>query len=210
MIDSTRQSLTKPKKDAGFVTVDFLFSIMISATFCSIMFVLCFTFTVVEISQYIAFSVSRAHLAGHLDQSAQENLAKGKFAALINNPVFAPLYKNGWFELTGPDIRGGGESGKTFEDVYPAQKNVAQVGVRLLFNAKIMVLKVPILGSTAAPDTEFTAFVTGLLIREPTTKECQDQISGRWPAIRDLDRSRFNIVNQYAERNYVPMEDNGC
>ncbi len=200
----------KTKTQQGFTSVEFLFALIISATFCMLMFAVCFTFTVVEISQYIAFSVSRSHMAGHIDQDAQENMAKNKFTALVKNPVLAPLFSNGWFELTGPEIRGGG-SRQTFADQYPQNNSAAQVGVRLLFNAKLLVIKTPLLGSTTSGDNEFTAHVTGLLIREPTTKECQDQLKRdvRYRALLDLDAGRFNIARPSADK-YVAMEDNGC
>lgn len=200
-------------KQDGFISLDFLFSITIAGFLCMVLFAMTFTFTVVEVSQYIAFSVSRAHMAGHVDQEKQELMAKNKFTVMVNNPIFAPLYKNGWFELTGPDIRGGGEGGKTFAAEYPVENEskVAQVGVRLLFNAKLLSMNFSFLGSTASDDRGFLAHITGLLIREPTTRECQKALSRdvRYKTLLDLDAGRFSIANGYADK-YVAMEDNGC
>jgi hypothetical protein len=197
------------KKNAGMTSIDFLFSLTIASVFCMVMFALCFTFTVVEISQYIAFSVSRAHMAAHMDQSLQEQMAKNKFAELINNPVLKPLYTNGWFELTGPEIRGGGQSG-VFQD-YPQQAATSPIGIRLKFNAKLLVLNFSLLGSTNPEGNGFLANITGLLIREPTTKECKDTFKNetRYRTLLNLDASRFSIGNASADK-YVPMEDNGC
>lgn len=149
-------------------------------------------------------------MAGHIDQQKQEQMAKNKFASLSKNPIFAPLFSNGWFELDGLDIRGGGESGKNFADEYPKTADVTPVGIRLRFTANILNLNFPILGKTSTQDEGFSAYVTGLLIREPTSAECRQglQRESRYNAILNLD-SRFNIGKGTADK-YVAMEDNGC
>lgn len=203
------------KNEKGFLSADFLFSIIIAAGLCVVLFSLTFTLSMVEVGQYIAFSVSRAHAAAQKTQDDQEDSAKAKFASLQKNKVLKPLFSNGWFEIGNLEIRGAGSTGKDFSERYPKElsstKGVPQVGIRLSFESKILKLKVPLLGSTDPNGNGFKAFLTGFMIREPTSKECRDQIKNdRYKAILKLDQ-RFNkIAGAGSEKDYVPMEDNGC
>ncbi len=203
------------KNQAGIITIDFLISLMIASVFCTVLFIFTFTFTVIEISQYIAFSTSRAFIAGHLTTSDQERLATNKFNQFLGkggNPELLPLFQNGWYELSKPDIRGAGESGRSFESDYgnPDGVNSSYTGVRLIFNAKLLMLNFGFLGSTSKSGDGFLANVTGLMIREPTTEECKKQFTrdNRYRAILDLD-PRFNNYRTTSDK-YLEMEDNGC
>lgn len=210
-----RNPATMLRNSKGFLSADFLFSIVIASCLCAVFFSLSFTLSMVEVGQYIAFSVTRAHSAGHKTQEDQENAAKAKFKSLQTNKVFAPLFSNGWFEIGNLDIRGGGENGRDFTDRYPSEDNayrgVPQTGIRLDFFAKILDIKVPLLGPTDPEGKGFKAFLTGLMIREPSSQECQDQIkSQRFQAIMNLDKRFEGIAGPGSQRDYVPMEDNGC
>lgn len=203
------------RNTGGFLSADFLFSIVIACGLCAVFFCLTFTLSMVEVGQYIAFSVSRAHAAAHKTQDDQERMAKIKFSSLEKNRVLRPLFSNGWFEIGNLEIRGGGESRKNFADRYPgpdsATLGVPQVGIRLSFEAKVLDIKFPLLGGTDPSGTGFKAFLTGLMIREPSAKECRDQIKNdRYRAIMDLDKRFVRIAGHSSEQDYVPMEDNGC
>jgi hypothetical protein len=203
------------RNSKGFLSADFLFSIVIASCLCAVFFSLSFTLSMVEIGQYIAFSVSRAHAAAHKTQEDQEKAAKDKFASLQKNKVLAPLFSNGWFEIGALDIRGGGPSGKDFGDRYPkpgdGTRGVPQTGIRLNFEAKLLDLKVPLLGPTDPDGNGFKAFLTGLMIREPSSKECRDQIkTQRYKAILNLDKRFEGIAGVGSQKDYIPMEDNGC
>lgn len=199
----------------GFLAADFLFAIVIACGLSVVFFSLTFTLAMAEVGQYIAYSVGRAHAAGHKTQDDQEKAAKAKFASLQKNKVLRPLFNNGWFEIGDLDIRGGGDGGKNFADRYPKEptpeSGVPQVGIRLTFESKLLDLKIPLLGSTDPNGQGFKAFLTGLMIREPTSEECRKQIKDdRYKAILNLD-PRFNkIAGSASEKDYVPMEDNGC
>jgi hypothetical protein len=204
------------RNSAGFLTADFLFAIIIASGLCMVFFCLTFTLSMVEVGQYIAFSVSRAHSAGHKTQDDQIAMAKSKFAALQKNKVLRPLFSNGWFEITNLDVRSGGVTGKDFSDRYPrgpaSEPFIPQVGVRLNFEAKMLSAQVPMLGKTDSGNG-FKAFLTGMLIREPSSEECFNQIrKERYKAILKLDKdNRFEkIAGSGSEKDYVPMEDNGC
>lgn len=214
MKKGSRNFHSRISNSRGFLTADFLFSLVIASGLCILFFCISLTLTMAEVSQYIAFSVTRAHMASHRDQSAQEDMAKAKFATFQKNKVLAPLLTNGWFELKNLVIRGGGPSGKDFSDRYPAgnpsEPNIPQVGVRLDFEAKILKTSVPLLGSSTNPDGH-KAFVTGLMIREPSAQECLEQIRGqRYKAILQLDPRFEKIAGSSSETSYVAMEDNGC
>jgi hypothetical protein len=200
----------------GFLSADFLFSIIIASGLCIVFFCLTFTLSMVEVGQYIAYSVTRAHSAAHKTQDDQVAMAKAKFSSLQKNKVLRPLFSNGWLVISNLDIRGGGQDDKDFSDRYPKGKSgepfIPQVGIRLNFEAKMLKIKVPMLGSTDSGDG-FTAFLTGLMIREPSSKECFDQIrKERYRAILKLDKdNRFEkIAGSSSESAYVAMEDNGC
>lgn len=201
--------------EKGFLAADFLFSIVIASGLCVVFFCVTFTLSMVEVGQYIAYSVTRAHMAGHKTQDDQEKAAKTKFNSLQKNKVLNPLFSNGWFEITNLDVRGAGTTGKDFSERYPGEgepsRGVPQVGVRLNFEAKMLDIKVPLLGSTDPEGNGFKTFLTGLMIREPTVEECQNQIKNdRYKAILGLDPRFEQIAGSASESEYVPMEDNGC
>ncbi|WII73908.1 hypothetical protein QJS83_08470 [Bdellovibrio sp. 22V] len=207
----------KPVQNSrGMLSAEFIFALVLSAGLCIVLFALNFTLSMAEVAQYIAFSTSRAHAAGHLDTDRQKQMGEDKFKALVNNAVLKPLFNNpdgGWFTLTDLDIRQGGLNGNTFENDYKVVADrVPQVGVRFNYNPKLLSVKIAFLGSTSDdPNGEgFTAKVTGLLIREPTFKECWDlQIKQRYSAILNLD-PRYKVLGGSGANKYVPMEDNGC
>lgn len=198
----------------GMITGEFLFAIVIAAGLSIVFFALNFTLSMAEVAQYIAFSSSRAHAAGHVDQTKQEQMAKDKYLALLNNPVLKPLFNNpdsGWFQLSSQvDVRGGGPAGRSFNDEYKNEEGrVPQVGVRFDFKPKLLSLKVAFLGSTSEDDAGFNAKITGFLIREPSQKECWDlQVKRRYENIIRLD-SRYQELGGDLS-GYVPLEDNGC
>nr|WP_295901594.1 hypothetical protein [uncultured Bdellovibrio sp.] len=205
------------RNSRGFLTAEFIFSIVLAAGMCIVLFSLKYTLSIAEVAQYIAFSTARAHAAAHVDQDKQEQLAKDKYKELLNNPVLKPLFNNpdgGWFKLSAePEIRGGGQKGNSFEDYGSSSTpdRVPQVGVRFDFQPRILNLKVPFLGATTEdPDAGFSARISGLLIREPTATECMDlQVRRRYDAIIQLD-SRYGILGASGKNKYVPLEDNGC
>ena len=85
------------------------------------------------------------------------------------------------------------------------------MGIRLNFEAKLLDLKIPLLGPTDPDGNGFKAFLTGMMIREPTSKECRDQIkTDRYKSILQLDKRFEHIAGAASQSDYIPMEDNGC
>lgn len=227
MMMEQRATAKRLNSERGFITVDFLFAMTMAAVMIMMMFVFSTTLTVIEISQYIAFATARAHAPAHKDQETQVRLARQKFESYQDSkrfPALAPLLKNGWFniETRTLEIRGGGvpvpgAGGDTdFNDQYGYRKEaMPQTGIRFKLQADILKMNLPFLGRITE-DSDFSTYVTGFLIREPTTEECRKQIEreGRFEAILDQD-SRFRQiyhggVPKSTQTAYFALEDNGC
>ncbi|MBO9667303.1 MAG: hypothetical protein J7501_10885 [Bdellovibrio sp.] len=199
----------------GLISVDFIFSLVLCAGLCIVLFSVTFTLSMAEIGQYIAYSTSRAHAAGHIDQDKQEEMGRNKFANLMANGVIKPLFSQtgsgSWFKLSNLDIRGAGVNGKTFNSEYKYQEDrLPQTGVRLDFGSNLLNMRIAFLGSTSEDGEALTAKITAFMLREPTQQECWDlQVKKRYDAIINLD-SRYGVLAGKTKNQYVPMEDNGC
>lgn len=192
------------KNERGLITIDFIFASILVGGFFAIVFSLMLTLSVVEITQYVTFATARTFFAGHWDREQQENLAATKFRELTEDPVIAPFYTNGWFELSGGP--GTQDWGSLFSDHDSDSESF--IGSRVSLNAKILEFRIPLIGDTADLDDAFRANIASYLNREPTSSECIEFMSGesRFNAIRSLDGSYRNP----AVRDYVRITDNGC
>lgn len=198
----------------GLISVDFIFSLVLSVGLCIVLFSLTFTLSMAEVAQYVAFSTSRAFAAGHKTSGDQKKSATDKFDSLMNSPALKPIFSlvdGTWFKLSSPDIRGGKnilDASGDFSNDY-ATTRVPALGVRLTFTPNILSLKLPFLGSTSLDGEPFSANVTSFLFREPTSEEeCMAQVAKRYEAILDLDPRYRNLPSK--PDKYLPLEDNGC
>jgi hypothetical protein len=194
------------RNERGSLTIDFLFATVLVMGVSGLLFALCFTLTVVEISQYIAFSTSRTYLSSHFNEQSQKALAEEKFNQLVFDTPWKVLFKrDGWFTLR--YINSG-----DFREEYP---NVASGdfdnnrfwGTVLEFESKVLDFKIPFYGSTNPADNAFKAKITSFLGRESTAEECVEFHVQRFEEIKKLN-SKFqsNIPNKAVESFY----DNGC
>lgn len=211
-----------PKKiivnNRGMISADFIFSLTLCVWLCIVFFGLSFTLAMSEVAQYISFSTARAFSAGHLDTDKQNTMGFDKFKELVNRPVLKELFANSngssWFTLDQPIIKNG-FNGENFNSDYPGvevpQWRVPLIGVKTVFKPNLLNLKIPFLGSTTEnQDQGFSAKVTSFLIREPSAKECLDQMKVRNDEILKLS-SRYNILGgKVSPTSYVALEDNGC
>ncbi|MBN8535455.1 MAG: hypothetical protein J0M15_00255 [Deltaproteobacteria bacterium] len=202
--------------NTGFLTIDFILSIIISFSLAVLFFVVAFTLSSIEVAQYIAYSVGRTYSAGHINISEQESLARKKMTQIMNKPGLGKLFKQGWFELgfDKPAFRSG-YKGEIFNeyDSEPDGTKLIATGVRLLFKTNLFNMKLGFLGSTNPTDQSFTSKVTGFMLRNPTSDECQKfmSVGVRHKAIIELDlRYRDNDKSPGSNSKYLPMEDNGC
>lgn len=177
------------------------------------LFAVCFTFSAVEVAQYIAFATARSYNVGHEDIDRQQELGRKKFEYLMTKTYMGNFFGGDWFELKNLQFKTG-LNGDQFPDYTYKENRIPQTGVRLDFEAKIMKFRVSFLGNSSEDsDKVFSARVTGLLFREPTSSECRDQMKGsaRGRAINQLD-TRFGVLDSAGGSNpkYFGLEDNGC
>lgn len=206
------------KNQRGFVTTEFLFAIIIAFGMTMLTFAMTYTLSTVEVVQYIVYSSSRAQAAANFDMDAQKKEAQLRYGKLANNPVLAPLFKNGWFEIsTAAQIEVRSGEGDTFERDYPAgggstRTSPTYQGVRTKFIARILEMRIPLLGKVTPEDDDgFVTKISALLIREPSQKECLDYMKRRKDELFNSGSfdGRFTRFNQSSDIP-IPWEDNAC
>lgn len=207
-----RTALKQNNSGHGFATIEFLFAIVIAFGLTMITFSLTMTLSVVEVTQYIVYSASRAHAAANFDVEAQKKAAQDKYSSLIQSPAMAPLYQNGWFQVSSPaqlDIRSG--AGKNFEREYGGNAPRQNLqGVRTTLRANILEMKLPLLGDIKPEDDSFSTRVNAVLIREVSHSECLEYMEQRRESLWTFDgANRFSRFRKTANLP-TPWEDNGC
>lgn len=206
----------KKKRQAGVITVDFMFAIITVGAFTALLFSMSYALCVIEVTQYVAFSTARAFSVSNRDSNAQIERARQKFQQLtVGNGPIASLYATSWFQMVKPDqldIRAGyGADGKQFsEDLAggadPENRNWYH-GVSAELTLGILAFNFPAIGATYENDeSDFKTRVNGILWRESSAEECRQFMEER--------RAAFNTLpsgNRYYRPNaYIPLEDNGC
>ncbi|GIL18798.1 MAG: hypothetical protein BroJett040_25490 [Oligoflexia bacterium] len=205
---------------SGQITVDFLFSIFMAFSLMLLFFAISVTLSVVEITQYVAYSAARAQAAGHVDPKAQEDAARGKYNQLISSSALSSFYTGGWFTVSSQselDVRQGKGALNGLTSNFQTELAGSAtsdphgifMGVSTKLVAKVLNMRIPMLGSTSNDDADegFATNVNAILIREPTQKECQKYYEDRAQALSQLPSGNSAFYNSQA---YVPMEDNGC
>lgn len=199
--------------ERGLITVDFMFAMVLMLSMAALMFVLSMTLSLASVTQYITFASARNYLVAHINQDAQQQRGVAKYKELIDNPVFKPLYTNGWFKVDAePTI---GDHTKTIPEFDQAAGDVNKFwGAGTNFTAAVLEFKVPFFGSTQ-PDGDgsgdgFKTYMGSYLGREPTTDECLQFTAERWNAIRNLSVSGGAPYSTAAAGGYFPMTDDGC
>jgi hypothetical protein len=199
----------KRRSQSGFITVEFLFAIVIAFGMSALVFAITFTLSTVEIGQYIIFSTARAHAAANFDRNTQSDTAKAKYSSLLADPGLGSLFANGWFTLSPVnqlEIKQG--YGDNFSHDYDSGSRGDLQGVRTTFTAKVLELRLPLIGSVTPDNGSFSAKLTGILIREPTEQECEQYMDQRAQELWNLGDGRFQKYRQGTED--TPWEDNGC
>lgn len=199
------------KNNRGFITADFMFSIVLVSGLMAILFVINFTFVVASITQYITFAAARNYIAGDLSPDIQTQHANDKYSALMANPVFAPLFGNGWFAISKqPDVVG--DASQLIPGYQPGSASDPNIfiGVGTYFTAKILDFQIPFFGSTAPDSTgdgaDFKTFMGSYLGRDVTTSECEAFVNQRWSLIQAIPSSSYST----AQGTYTPFTDDGC
>jgi len=202
------------RNERGFLTVDFIFAIVMLLGFTALLFCVSFTLTVVSITQYVTFAAARNYGVAHLDQASQEARGTAKYNELIANKVFKPLYSAGWFKVSKtPNI---GDHTKIIPGYDQATQGVNEFwGIGTTFVAPILDFHIPFFGSSAPDSTGggagFTTYIGSYLGREPTADECLQFNAQRWTAIRNLQVQAGTAYSQgTSTQGYYPIADDGC
>ena len=200
----TPNALRILKDKRGFLTLDFIFAILLMFTFSAILFGFTITFSAVEIAQYATFAAARANFAANKNTDVQQKLGKTKFDELIKNKdsVLGAYFRNGWFSLSDVKIA-------DFNEEFspdPNKDSDTFIGARVTFVAKILNMRVPLLGSTT--DDDLSANISSYLMREPTEEECLQFVKQRFSQIQNL---RPGFSQGFIDPNaYAVIADDGC
>ncbi len=201
----------------GITTVDFLFAFVLVMGFSSLMFALTITLTVAEVTQYATFTAARNMMPGHISRDDQRRVAEAKLNQFVSQPLIAPFFKSGWFELGLRQTMIGDATTSPGFEAYkgdPASPNKFW-GVGLTFTARMLDFQIPFFGATATDSdgkgSGFTTFIASYLGREVTTQECILFMNERWGKIRSLAVSGgASYETNTSTANYLSFEDNGC
>lgn len=202
------------RNQSGLIIADFVFSISLASALGVLLFSISYALAVVEVTQYVSFSVARAHMAGHKNYTEQERKARAKYAQLTTGQgAIGSLYGNSWFTAGAADkldVRGGptGNDRMFSEDLAGgADRRNWFIGVSVPLTIGILKLNLPLFGDTA-PDNDdgMQTSLNAMLIRDPSEKECKDFMEQRRAALKVLPSG----VTYYEPASYIPIEDNGC
>lgn len=192
----------------GFVTAEFLFAVIIAFCLTMATFALTLTLSSVETFQYVVYSASRAHSASNFDKDAQKNAAIKKYQQLVQSPGLSSLFSGTWFEVSKPsqlEIRQG--NGDNFEKDYAADGSRPNVqGIRATFKAKLLEMRLPLLGSISSESGGFSTRVNAILMREVSHSECLQYMDDR----KDFLWSFASRFSKFKKDTPTPWEDNGC
>lgn len=195
--------------ESGFITAEFLFAIVIAFGMSAIVFALTFTLSTVEVGQYIIYSTARAQAAGNFDKTAQSDAAKAKYSSLLADKGLASLFSNGWFTLSKVgDLELKQGNGDNFSRDYDTETRGDLQGARTTFTAKILEMRLPLIGAITPDNGSFSAKLTGILIREPTEQECEQYMDQRAQELWNIGDGRFEPYRK--GETTTPWEDNGC
>ncbi len=185
----------------GGITLDFIFALVLVLSMTLLLGVFSFSLAIIESSQYIAYSTSRAYFPSHINQETQRREAEEKFEELTKSSGFKSFLKPDLFKLTVDRIG-------DFGDIYQRAtvKDVLE-GVRLKMVLGILDIQLPGLGTTQGQPYE--TFVTSLLGRESTSEECQSFMQQRLNALFNVPGSTYSS-SSIQPAQYFAFEDNGC
>lgn len=214
-----RMSKTILRSNSGMVTTDFIFSFFLASMFTAFLFAMCFSFTVVEVVQYVSYSATRAALSGNKDFESQRERARIKLQSLSNNNILSALMRNGWFNVTLRDMRLGENASDFYSSEYqmapitgasPSPFYIPAAGVRLNLEARILTMNLgPIGRIESETGNGFSLTLGSMMFREPSQRECMDLMRNRYQQILTFD-TKFGAIAGASSNESIPMEDTGC
>jgi hypothetical protein len=191
------------KSEEGLISLDFIFALSMAFGFAAIFFVMALTLATVEAGQYITFATARAYHGAHENEQLQKDIGRAKFEELIGKGIFKRIFNQSWFTLQLVNIG-------DFNDQYPETDtdNAVFVGAQVRYKAKVLNMKLPVVGNTADGDNSpvGSAILNAYLMREVTSSECRNVNLQRYEHIRKLDPKYDELPNGSASL----ITDNGC
>lgn len=211
----------KINNQKGFITVDYLFALVLVSGFSFIIFALSLTLTMTETIQYVTFSAARNFYAANQNQNAQTAAAAQKYQELTTDPVLTPLLKSGWFELSAFTVgtnlpENVSDLSKIKDSGLYSRTNSTFHGAVVYFVSKVLEFNIPFYGSTVSDDlrggTDFGAYIGSYLGREVTQDECENFLIQRWEKIKLLPTSGAAPYSdaRSTQNSYLGFADNGC
>jgi hypothetical protein len=189
------------------ITLDFIFALMMTFGFSIVFFAVTVALSLIEVSQYVTYATSRAYLGAHETKSLQEEAAKAKFAEVMALPSFKTFFGTKWIVLSAPELG-------DFSQEYPDDPNTDSgtfVGARIKLDAKVLHLRLPLLGSTAEDSGVGKATLNSYLLREVSTEECREQFTRRrYDMLKELASGGGANYSQAPGFNAKLITDNGC
>jgi hypothetical protein len=207
---------------SGQILIEFMIAISITFGLFILFFALTYTFSTIEVAQYVVFSATRAQSAGNMTAAAAKAAGAQKLNFLVTkNTGLAPMFNPNWFEFgANPDQRLGNALGGTFSSLAGNSggnylQSYTGMSVPFVSNLLSMGVKVPFIsgGNSSAAATDSSAFSTHInvmMIREPAIDECQQFWSLR---VQQMKKYGFPSSSGQYPMNpsaYYPTEDNGC
>jgi len=193
------------KEESGLLTLDFIFSFLVTWGIMMVFFLLSFTLMISSVSQYIIFAVNRTYISGHQNPETQSNLGDQKFESLVQS--FGRILSTGddsWFKLT--------LNQEEPLESFQSSESQVKFGKTLTYKATVLTeAEFPIIGGLDGGNDGATfgeATLKAYMYREPSTEECLNFNRGRWEKILE----RFNSLNGYIQGTdpYGSSSDNGC
>lgn len=176
-----RPDKTSVRNERGFITLDFIFALVMAIGFAAVFFSVTVTLALVEAAQYVTYATSRAYAAAHETEAAQRDLAMAKFDEIMEKGSFKRLLGQGWMKI------GPAEVGDFSSDYSAEPDDSTFAGARVAMDARLLHLKLPFLGSTAEDSGVGKATLNSYLNREISTTECREQFTrARYEQIRNL------------------------
>lgn len=173
-----------PKRnEGGFITLDFIFALMLSVGFAVIFFSVSITLSLVETAQYVTFASARAFAAAHETEQAQKDLGQAKYDEIMAKRTFKTFLSSDWMKISPPNLG-------DFYSEYPNQAGGDDntfVGAQITIDAKLLHLNVPFVGKTTENPNVGKATLNAYLMREVSTTECRENFNrARYDQLKNL------------------------
>lgn len=193
------------KNKSGNLVLDFVFAITLVLGVSTVIFLLSFSLSIVEVVQYIAFASSRNYFASDFSEETQAARAEKKFELLINDPVVKNLFgPQSWFQVK---YLGSKDYREEYQDGEDSGQPTYFVGSKIEFTASVLDFEVPFYGSTTPDGGGYKTNINSFLGREPSAQECENFGDARWENIIQLDAKYAGAASDAEITNF---NDNGC